>query len=282
MTYFNKKEEVFDVQLTSEGRRLLSLGRFKPSYYAFYDDDVLYDIGYASGTEIQNLAQQRILNETQYSKPNARFKGAVEKGQTNYKANKQNFQNIEQDVYLNESPFLSPLGSYNSQVQEAPYFDLQILSNNTNNLVNDNTQVVDRAATFIPQLNITCSYRYFLDTSTNTAYVAEDPLFFILKEENTQFTNFTEDFEIEVYEVTGSRTTLSQPKLFILEDPGPSTPQEITERQIKIEVIQEEVDNLLTNNLEVLLDQTAESLFSAELLTTRAPNSKSKVVCDDK
>ena len=81
MTYFNKKEEVFDVQLTSEGRRLLSLGRFKPSYYAFYDDDILYDFGYASGTEIQNLAQQRILDETQYIKPNARFKRAVEKGQ---------------------------------------------------------------------------------------------------------------------------------------------------------------------------------------------------------
>jgi hypothetical protein len=45
MTFSNKKEEVFDVQLPSEGRRLLSLGRFKPKYYAFYDDDVLYDIG---------------------------------------------------------------------------------------------------------------------------------------------------------------------------------------------------------------------------------------------
>ena len=189
MTYFNKKEEVFDVQLTSEGRRLLSLGRFKPSYYAFYDDDILYDFGYASGTEIQNLAQQRILDETQYIKPNARFKRAVEKGQTNYKGGKQNFQNIGQDVFLNESPYLTPLGSYNSQVQEAPYFDMQILSNNINNLVNDDTQVVEAAATFIPQLNITCSYRYFYDSSTNTAYVAEDPLFFILKEENTQFSN---------------------------------------------------------------------------------------------
>ena len=104
----------------------------------------------------------------------------------------------------------------------------------------------------------------------------------MLKEENTQFTNFTEDFEIEVYEVTGSAASLSQPKLFILEDTAPKTPQEITERQLKVESIREDVDNLLTENLEVLLDQSAESLFSAELLTTRAPNAKSKVVCEDK
>jgi len=282
MTFSNKKEEVFDVQLTSEGRRLLSLGRFKPKYYAFYDDDVLYDIGYADGEETQNLIQDRILDETQYPKTNARFKEAVEKGQANFKSSKQNFQNIKKDIYLNESPYLTPLGSYNSQVQQAPYFDLEILSNNINGLFTSSAQVVDNAAMTIPQLNITCSYRYFYSTSEDTVYVAEDPLFFILKEENTQFTNFTEDFEIEVYEMTGSTTSLSQPKLFILEDTSPKTPQEITERQLKVEIIRQDVDNLLTENLEVLLDQSAESLFSAELLTTRAPNAKSKVVCEDK
>lgn len=282
MTFSNKKEEVFDVQLTSEGRRLLSLGRFKPKYYAFYDDDVLYDIGYADGEETQNLIQDRILDETQYPKTNARFKEAVEKGQVNFKSSKQNFQNIKKDIYLNESPYLTPLGSYNSQVQQAPYFDLEILSNNINGLFTSSAQVVDNAAMTIPQLNITCSYRYFYSTSEDTVYVAEDPLFFILKEENTQFTNFTEDFEIEVYEMTGSTTSLSQPKLFILEDTSPKTPQEITERQLKVEIIREDVDNLLTENLEVFLDQSAESLFSAELLTTRAPNAKSKVVCEDK
>jgi len=282
MTFSNKKEEVFDVQLTSEGRRLLSLGRFKPKYYAFYDDDVLYDIGYADGEEIQNLIQDRILDETQYPKTNARFKEAVEKGQANFKSSKQNFQNIKKDIYLNESPYLTPLGSYNSQVQQAPYFDLEILSNNVNGLFTSSAQVVNNAAMSIPQLNITCSYRYFYSTSEDSVYVAEDPLFFMLKEENTQFTNFTEDFEIEVYEVTGSATSLSQPKLFILEDTAPKTPQEITERQLKVESIREDVDNLLTENLEVLLDQSAESLFSAELLTTRAPNAKSKVVCEDK
>ena len=60
MTFSNKKEEVFDVQLTSEGRRLLSLGRFKPKYYAFYDDDIVYDTTYGGYTESQKGAEDRI------------------------------------------------------------------------------------------------------------------------------------------------------------------------------------------------------------------------------
>jgi hypothetical protein len=44
MEFFNKKEEVLDVQLTEYGKYLLSQGRMKPAFYAFYDDEILYDI----------------------------------------------------------------------------------------------------------------------------------------------------------------------------------------------------------------------------------------------
>ena len=66
MSFFNKKEDVIDIQLTPHGKHLLSLGKFKPSYYAFFDDDVLYDAQYAAGTtggnkkEEQNDIQDRI------------------------------------------------------------------------------------------------------------------------------------------------------------------------------------------------------------------------------
>ena len=36
-TFVNKKERVFDIELTSYGRYLMSVGKFKPEYYAFYD-----------------------------------------------------------------------------------------------------------------------------------------------------------------------------------------------------------------------------------------------------
>ena len=46
MEFFNRKEEVLDVELTQYGKYLLSIGMFKPAMYAFFDDDVVYDIQY--------------------------------------------------------------------------------------------------------------------------------------------------------------------------------------------------------------------------------------------
>ena len=33
--YYNKKEEVIEIQLTQYGKELLAKGKFKPSHYAF-------------------------------------------------------------------------------------------------------------------------------------------------------------------------------------------------------------------------------------------------------
>ena len=49
--FLNKKEQVFDLKLTSYGNYLLSQGNFKPVYYAFYDDNVVYDIQHAAGKD---------------------------------------------------------------------------------------------------------------------------------------------------------------------------------------------------------------------------------------
>ena len=43
MKFFNPKEEVIDLELTPYGESLLSVGIFKPVYYAFFDDDVVYN-----------------------------------------------------------------------------------------------------------------------------------------------------------------------------------------------------------------------------------------------
>ena len=67
MSFFNKKEDVIDIQLTQYGKHLLSKGEFKPKLYAFFDDDVLYDGTYAGIEEEQNDVQDRI-EETPYLK----------------------------------------------------------------------------------------------------------------------------------------------------------------------------------------------------------------------
>jgi hypothetical protein len=66
VTFFNKKEEVLDVQLTQLGKYLLSKGKLRPAYYVFSDDEILYDVHYVSGTpEKQKETSNRIQRETQ-------------------------------------------------------------------------------------------------------------------------------------------------------------------------------------------------------------------------
>ena len=48
--FLNKKEQVYDLKLTTYGHYLLSNGTFKPMYYGFFDDNILYDREYATGT----------------------------------------------------------------------------------------------------------------------------------------------------------------------------------------------------------------------------------------
>ena len=78
MSFFDKKEEVMEIQLTTYGKELLSKGDFKPFYYAFYDEGIMYDALYGGITEDQNDAQYRIKNETFYNKDTVDYLSARE------------------------------------------------------------------------------------------------------------------------------------------------------------------------------------------------------------
>ena len=75
MTFFNKKEDVLKIELTPHGRKLLSQGKLMPSYYAFLDDDILYDASQGGVSENNSQIKQRILSETPYMKPQTNYKG---------------------------------------------------------------------------------------------------------------------------------------------------------------------------------------------------------------
>jgi hypothetical protein len=76
MEFFNAKEEVLELQLTEYGKYLLSQGALDPSFYAFFDDDILYNDQYAGCNEIQNQTDQRIRFETPNLKVIANRSGA--------------------------------------------------------------------------------------------------------------------------------------------------------------------------------------------------------------
>lgn len=65
MQFFDDKQEVLDIVITPYGESLLAKGRFSPEYYAFFDDDILYDAEWTGlTTEVQNDIEGRIQQET--------------------------------------------------------------------------------------------------------------------------------------------------------------------------------------------------------------------------
>ena len=75
MEFFNKKEEVLDLQLTQYGKYLLSIGKLNPAYYTLHDANVIYDRQFSntSSAEIQNEARVRIQSDTPILKTQYNF-----------------------------------------------------------------------------------------------------------------------------------------------------------------------------------------------------------------
>ena len=65
MKFLNKKEQVLDTLLTPHGEKLLADGLLKPEYYAFFDDNILYEKQWDFGIgEGQNNIEPRIQEKT--------------------------------------------------------------------------------------------------------------------------------------------------------------------------------------------------------------------------
>mgnify|MGYP003114839141 CR=1 FL=1 len=78
-TFLDKKEQVLDIKLTSHGKYLLSTGEFKPVYYTFLDDNIIYDYNYANVHENQKDIHNRITQETPYLETQVTFDSPEEK-----------------------------------------------------------------------------------------------------------------------------------------------------------------------------------------------------------
>tara|TARA_R110002020_G_scaffold343735_3_gene558092 strand:- start:7405 stop:9000 length:1596 start_codon:yes stop_codon:yes gene_type:complete len=61
--FIDKKEQVYDLKLTSYGNYLFSIGTFKPVYYAFLDDNVIYDKQYAMARHASAVYTQINYND---------------------------------------------------------------------------------------------------------------------------------------------------------------------------------------------------------------------------
>tara|TARA_R110000824_G_scaffold47252_10_gene134780 strand:+ start:838 stop:1767 length:930 start_codon:yes stop_codon:yes gene_type:complete len=122
MTFFNRKEEVLEVQLTPHGRYLLSLGEWQPVYYAFFDDDVVYDSNYIGFSESQNNTESRI-KETPRPHCQATFRDVEDHINSTYKTGGKNLQNY----FEREYSLSSELGIADYYSNSSPAWDIDTL-----------------------------------------------------------------------------------------------------------------------------------------------------------
>ncbi len=104
MEFFDKKQEVIDLQITPLGKRLLQMGEFHPEFYAFFDHDVIYNNQSCNLVEAQNEIETRI-QETPRLKQQTYLYSAEEKINKNtvdtYGSNFVTFEeNLFEDVNL--------------------------------------------------------------------------------------------------------------------------------------------------------------------------------------
>ncbi len=131
MEFFNKKQDVIDLQLTNFGRHLLSKGKFKPVYYSFFDDNIIYDSSYVGLNETQNESQERI-KQAQRTQVQYHFSPLEKEFRTNYEMNISNVPGsipVEQQKTAEKNYILpQPIGSMNLISEYAPSWTVKYLN----------------------------------------------------------------------------------------------------------------------------------------------------------
>ena len=194
--FINKKEEVISISLTQHGKYLFSKGQFKPAYYSFYDDDILYDGshgGVTSGSQNENLTR---IKDSQTLKINPVYEVMdLDQGVNSSGSScAQKAQNTNNSPVGNADPWSDFAPAWKIQ----PILDSQGFSGSVSYMTSSlgGTQL-------IPQIDVEIEYRY--DKGSNqdpkTILALEQPrLLLDIQEVNTIFKNNL-NFEIEVYEI---------------------------------------------------------------------------------
>ena len=146
MTFFNKKTEVMQIEMTPYGRYLYSIGKFKPHSYEFVDEDILYR---ASGSvEAQEAAHTRIISETPKLKINRAFQDATQiSGSLTRLTDKRVM--IEKMNQKQTGIYAMGRSSYSSN--NSPSFQTTMIAGT---ILESKMTPTDSGSVFIPQINI--------------------------------------------------------------------------------------------------------------------------------
>ena len=226
MAFLDPKERVFDVEITQYGKFLLSKGKFKPEFYSFFDDDVLYDSQFAGYEESQNEIEDRITKETPILETQYNFSGRETEIAKINEIVRSGMAELGDDSIQPQSEkeysLAAPLGTIRLDADKAPAWSIDILKGEISGAVSYKTG--SHPTVRIPQLNIQdIEYKTFVDIESvptgsenvddeelielterfadgSVLRIYEDSLVLEINEDNTFFQR--ENFDIEVYEIT--------------------------------------------------------------------------------
>ena len=198
MGFFNKKEDVLDLKLTAYGRYLLSQGQLDPVYYAFFDDDILYDLQAAGSEEFQNDTERRIKYSTPATKTQPNRTGAETRTNEFLLNVTESMPSTIADnsvAYVdlfNSAPnpfeaqsddaYMAPLGTSDMKTDYAPAWHINMLHGEitsslgykTGNLTASNPGLAYGFVQNIPQIDIELDYRTFFSTTEEVSFLGGD------------------------------------------------------------------------------------------------------------
>ena len=244
--FLNKKEQVIDFKLTSYGKHMLSEGVLKPTFYAFFDDNVIYDGTYVGRSEEQNKIQNRIKDNTQYLESQVLFEEVEKLDFTNltidsdsgydrdadrqivFKNTKKPTINVpRKDIFRLEQMIGDAF--LEGDTQNAPAWNIVTLSGEISSSFQKETAILSSSfiELEIPQINIDLNYSLKINNPgtfelsspdffnsqpqvvnslfyNNGEYITLETDHMLLYAEEINTILLNKNFEVEVFEITGS------------------------------------------------------------------------------
>jgi|GEM_PF-1473941 hypothetical protein len=307
MLFMNKKEEVLDIELTPYGKHLLSNGKLKPVYYAFFDDNILYDIQYGGETENQSAADTRIRNITPQLQTQSKF---TEDFKESIEVDFGGGDKVVTTAPLEKDALSKPIGTSQMGVDKYAATNMRLLKGTANSY--DLEYRTKFGKTIIPQININVDFKVTVSNITSpetslrpmddssdiiaqteltdgniTSEIAPDGTFlsiqtdFILAdilEENTDF--MIENFEVEVFEVV---TPVGLEEQLIPLSFAKKTRKSIVNNILLDEIPEEDMEEVTLNpsNVEYYFDIFYDGDIDRELISNSVSVLKSKGLYTD-
>jgi len=277
MTFFDPKEEVLDIKLTQHGRYMLSIGKLKPVYYAFFDENVLYDAQYGGISESKNSAEARIQDQTPSLRTQVGFTGRDE---YLFDGLSDELEKEMIGAYEKLNVFTNPLGTSTLDSTKTPAFNIQFLQGEITGLENNFTGSAasgriksnSQQLLKIPQVKSDIEFKITtvdpedqkipfqqdVELRPSTTYddglrlaIGPEQILLYVEEKNAPFDY--ENFDIEVFEITDETGPLGEQ---ILKPLSFIKPVEMVENNILLDQEEAEMKAGRSNGLLPVLDPT--------------------------